>query len=199
MDFGQLCSQVGVITNRPDLINETQLAVRRATLYFHGLDTWFRDFNEKRFDFTAQSYTFTVDITKEFSNFRKLKYLKTLDSNTGDVKKDIKFMGPDNLWDEFGRYKKDVWYVAGTRLNFKTAVQETSFLVGYYSYPNLADAYDSWIAEQFPYAIIDEAGGRILQMLGQVDEGNKFVDPVKGTVITQHIPLMRANCIYPEA
>jgi hypothetical protein len=199
MNFGQLCDQVAVITNRPDLVAETQLAVRRSTLYLHGIDTFFRDLAEKRLTFDATSSQFSVDILKNFTGLRKLRYIKAFDVTTGVIKRDIKVIQPDNLWDEFGRYKSDVYYVAGNNLNMKTSEAESSFLIGYYTMPNVTDAFYSWIADIYPYAIIEDAAGRILHMIGQIDEGNKFVDPQKGSVKTTHIPWLIANGLSPEA
>lgn len=201
MNFGQLCNEVMTITGRPDLAADTQLAVRRATLYLHGIDTWFRDFAEKRVAFDAVSYNFSINITREFTNFRKLRYIKPFDTTTGTVKKDrdIKFMSPDNLWDEFSQDKKDIYYIAGINLNIRAKETENGFLVGYYTMPNVMDAFYSWIAELYPYAIVDEAAGHMLRIIGLVDEGNKYVDAQKGTVATIHIPWLRANGITPEA
>lgn len=201
MNFGQLCTEVMVLTGRPDLIAETQLAVRRATLYLHGLDTWFRDFNEKRLAFDALSYTFAVPILNNFTNFRKIRYIKPYDAASGVVKgnRDLKHCMPDNMWDEFGRAKSDIYYVAGTNLNIKTSVTEQGFIVGYYSLPNVTDAFYSWIGDINPYGIIEEAAGRVMHMIGQIEEGNKFVDPDKGSVVKVHIPWLRSNGLTPEA
>lgn len=201
MNFGQLCSEVYTLTGRPDLVAETQLAVRRAALYFHGLDTWFRDFNEKRLAFDAVSYNFSINITQNFTNLRKIRYIKPFDYTTGTVKanRDIKHCMPDNLWDEFGRDKKDVYYVAGTNLNIRASQTENGFLIGYYSLPNVSDSFASWIGDVYPYAIVEEAAGRLMHMIGMIDEGNKFVDPQKGSVIVTHIPWLRSNAITPEA
>lgn len=198
MNFGQLCDQVGILTGRADLASEIQLAVRRATLWLHGIDTWFRDLNEKRLPFDALAYKFSVDTTAVMTNFRKISYIKILNTD-GTVAGDIHFCSPSNLWDEFGREKNDIWYVAGKNLNFKTKNAASSFLLAYYTYPNVVDAFSSWIADIYPYAIIEEAAGRVLHMVGQIDEGNKFVDPKNGSVFTTHIPWLRTNCITPEA
>lgn len=201
MNYGQLCNEVITITGRPDLIPETQLAVRRATLYLHGLDTWFRDFNEKRIAFPALDYKFSIAIKDNFTNFRKFRYIKPLDPATGLVLSDhdIKYCPPDNLYDEFKRPKNDIYYVAGNNLNIRCASQQQGFLFGYYILPNVADAFQSWIGDLYPYAIIEEAAGRVLHMIGQIDEGNKFVDPQKGSMATVHIPWLRANGLTPEA
>jgi hypothetical protein len=199
MNFGQLCAEVFTITGRPDLLAETQLAVRRATLFLHGFDTWFRDFNEKRIDFAASSYTFSISLRDNFTNFRKFRYIKPFDPATGIPTADIIHCNADDLWDEFKRAKKDIYYIAGDNVNIRTSCAQTNFIAGYYQLPNVQDAYYSWIADIYPYAIVEDAAGRILQMIGQIDEGNKFIDPQKGSVMTTHIPWLRANGLTPEA
>ena len=46
-----LCADVYTITNRPDLINETKLAVKAATLKMHQSDYYYRDLLEQGITF----------------------------------------------------------------------------------------------------------------------------------------------------
>jgi hypothetical protein len=198
MNFGELCDDVITITNRPELVAETQLAVRNATLKFHMIDFFFRDRVEKLLQFSASSTGFQIDIKTEFENWRKFDYIRPYDLNTAAPKnKYIKEVAPSNIFDQFTRAKTDVCYVAGTSLNMRTADAESAFLCGWFKYPKVTpNNFSSWIAEMYPAIIVEEAAGRMLWVLGMVEEGNKFIDPVRGSVYvpyTGHLAVLKAN------
>jgi hypothetical protein len=197
MDFGQLCADVMVLSGRPDLINDTQLAVRTATLKFHMIDFWKRDLIEKSILLNASASQFQVD-TLQLERFRKLKYIQPLSSDgltPVDVK--LKEVEPDNIFDQFSARKSDVYYLAGTNLNIKTANGYSGFIIGWYRYPLVMPSnYNSWIADFYPSIITEEAAGRLMYAIGNVDEANKFVDPIKGSIYmpgTGHLAILRAN------
>jgi len=196
--LGELCSDVYVLTGRPGLAAETQLAIRTAARKFHLWDFWMRDKQEKLLKYSATSNAFTVDIPSVFANWRKFDYIRTYDQVAATPKdKYIKAVAPSSIFDEFSRNKEDVCYVAGTNLQMKTADAEDAFLVGWYTYPNLGvNNFSSWIADMYPELLVEEAAGRIMQAIGMVEEGNKFVDPQKGSVyhpITGHLQVLRIN------
>lgn len=204
MNFGELCQQVAVNTNRPDLLAETQQHVRKATLKFHMIDFWMRDQYERLITFSAFSSVFAIDIPTTFERWRKFGYIRPVDTSTNTPKnKFIKTTEPGNIFDEFSRLKTDVGYVAGNQFNVRTADSEAAFLCSWFQYPVVdVNNYGSWIADMYPDIIIDEATGRLLHIIGQVDEGNKFVDPQKGTVYhpeTGHLHVLRINEIEPFA
>lgn len=199
MDVGQLCEAVQVLTARPDLVSETQLAVRSATLFFHLKDFWMRDRIEKLLPFNATLTNFQVDLPANFTNWRKFSYIRKWDGSVGEPGDYIKQMDPTAMFDEFAAKKTNVYYVSGTKLNMKTSEGQSAFLVGWYTYPNVTDQFNSWIADMLPYAIIDMAAGDILNKIGQVDEANKLIDPQKGKVFTQWIPTIYTNELEAEA
>jgi hypothetical protein len=50
--FSELCSEVHTLTNRPDLVNETKLAVKAATLKLHQKDFFYKDISEQGVSFS---------------------------------------------------------------------------------------------------------------------------------------------------
>lgn len=199
MNFGELCQEVMVLTNRPDLVADTQSAVRNATLFLHGMDFWMRDLTERQVVYPASGNQFQFDIPGLFKGWRKFKYIRTWDPVTQTPGRYIKFCEPDKVFDAFDCKKTDIYYVAGRVANILTSCAESAFLVGWYQMPDVMGSYASWIADILPYAIVEQATGKLLCTIGQVDEGNKFIHPVSGSVTLQQIPLIRTNDVVPEA
>lgn len=200
MNFGELCAEVMVLTNRPELVAETQSRVRAATTYLHLFDFWLRDADEKIINFPASSTVFQIDTKVAFTNYRKLRYIRKWDPTTLLAGEYIKSCAPDCLYDEFKQKKSNVYYQAGNLINLLTSENQSAFVAGWYRYPNTGlNNYSSWIAELVPYAIIDLATGWLLTIIGQVEEGNKYTHPQNGSVFTMHIPSIRINDVEPEA
>lgn len=197
MNFGELCQEVMDLTNRPSLVKETQSQVRAATTFMHLVDFWMRDADERQVTFAASSFGFQFDIKSLFSNFRKIRYIRKYDPATNTAGDYITPCDPLYLYDEFKQKKSNVYYMSGDTINILSSTGETAFLVGWYKYPSVYQNYSSWIADVIPTAIIEYAVGRVLVMTGSVEEGNKFVDPQKGSVFVIQVPLIRTNDILP--
>src|SRR5690606_12952030 len=54
----EIAADVYVYTNRPDLVTETEVAIRKAIKKFHGADTFKRDLVVQRMDMTALPPTY---------------------------------------------------------------------------------------------------------------------------------------------
>ena len=65
--FSDLTSDVMTITNRPDLIAETKLAVKAATLKIHQSDYYYKDLFETGLSWDTAAYTQEVDLSLLFS------------------------------------------------------------------------------------------------------------------------------------
>lgn len=199
MNFGELCQEVITLTGRPDLAADTQLQVRNATTYFHLMDFWQRDLVERQVTFPAAGNQFQFDIPTLFSNWRRFDYIRKWDPVSQCAGDYIKLAAPAHLFDQFKDKKTDIYYTAGTKANVLSSDSQSAFLVGWYTFPDVIQNYQSWIADMIPYAIVEQAAGKIMVVIGKVDEGNKLIDPVKGSVATTQLPLIRANAIVvPE-
>ena len=56
MTLNELIAEVYTITNRPDLVAQTLMAVRSATLKLHQSDYYYKDIFETGFQFTSAEY-----------------------------------------------------------------------------------------------------------------------------------------------
>jgi hypothetical protein len=204
MNLGELCADVYVLTNRNDLVSETQLAIRAAARKFHLWDFWMRDLQERVLAFDASGQNFSFDIPSNFQNWRKFSYIRPVDPISGvPFDRYINPVSADKVFDEFGRNKTDVFYVAGTKMNMKTSDSQQTFLFGWYTIPNLSTMnFSSWLADLYPELLIYEAAGYILQIIGQVEAANKIIDPQKGIIynpLNGMLKVLQTNELEPLA
>lgn len=205
MNFTDLCNEVITLTNRPDLVNETQLAVRAGTLRAHHTDFYYKDLVEQSLQFSVSQFWQHIQLST-FPNFRALKYLRKyfpgitaanyapnnlpplygFYSEGGNLP-DGRFFDvitPEEVLDGYGANRVDVAYIAGQQINCRSGDNFQYLLCGYYQNPNLIPAtYSSWIANEFPYAIIYAAAAIIFKTIGY-DEQNAAYQNLMSEEIT---------------
>jgi hypothetical protein len=174
--FAELCNDVYTITNRPDLVAETKLAVKAATLKMHQSDYYYQDLYESGISFTDPLTTQQVDILNLFPRYRALKYFRFYDgSGTGLARDFFQILTPNELIDSYGVDKVNVVYVAGSILQVKSREVISLALLGIYQNPILDETtFNSWIAAQFPYAIIFDAARLVFKQIGQDEQSAAF-------------------------
>jgi hypothetical protein len=144
-----------------------------------------------------QAYLQTLDTTL-FPRYRSLSFLRKWDSSfnaseadptvtppqysnwttysmNGNLRlKPLEVLDPTDLMDDYHQEKVDVCYQAGNTIFIKSSTPLSEFVVGFYQYP-LIDAqneykgYTSWIAQEYPWAIIFDAAAAIYSKIGQTD------------------------------
>lgn len=199
-DFGQLCDDVAVATNRPELVDEIKLAVRQATKYFHLRDFFMKDAQENIFTFPIANYTFQLSVSDTFTRFRKIRYIKKYDNVNAIVKENpddkVKEVDPNALFDRYGAPKNNVFYIAGDNLNIKCNTQESSFLISWYAYPDtVPESFKSWIADLYDVAIVEYAKAQIFNAIGMDAEAKRIKDEIEMV----HWPIIVANDIEARA
>lgn len=174
--FVELCEDVYTITNRPDLVNETKLAVKVATLKMHQSDYYYRDLVEQGISFLTSDYTQQFDLYSVFPNYRALKYIRRYDnSGSGEAKEFFEILTPTSILDAYGNDRTGVAYVAGTVINIKSFYQFQYAIMGVYNNPVvIEDAYNSWIANSHPYAIEFEAARVLFKQIGFDEQATQF-------------------------
>jgi hypothetical protein len=185
--FAQLVADVYTTTNRPDLVAETNLAVRKATMKLHttGWDMetdrpkgvlYWPDRTEKVVPVTAVDptlYTYSVPIAAPILRFRGLSYLRQYTPDVTD--RFFNSVDFDRLFDEYQVEKTDVYYMLGQMINIRSSVALIDVLVGFYQYPVVTQVgYSSWVADQLPDMIVEEACSLIFKMIGKDDEYQKY-------------------------
>lgn len=196
MNLTELAAEVYTLTNRPDLVTETQAALRAATLKLHGIDYFWPDIVEVQIEFELTSYVQQLEYNALFPRWRALKYLRVIDtSQTPNAPgKFITLIQPEFVLDEYHTERLDVVYGAGQFYNMKLSTQEKSFLLGYYEWPDLnPPTYRSWIADKIPWAIINEAASHIFKSIGYDEQYVRFQ-----TLNQEHINMIKTMGIVAQ-
>lgn len=169
-----IISDVYTLTNRPDLVGETALAVRAATLKAHQSDDYIRDFKEQSIQFSSPDYFQSLDYKSVFPLWRKARYIRTSDF-TGNPGAILTYIEPDKVVDNYGASRTDVFYQAGSNIQIRTTAQSQYFFVGYYENPDITPlGYNSWVADDFPFAIVYEAAATVFKAIGNDQETTVF-------------------------
>lgn len=186
-----LAADVYTLTNRPDLVNETNVALRAATLKMHQSDFYYKDLVEKPIVFSSAAYNQSFQYKSLFPQWRAVKYLRKVDPVTFLPGTLLQLLTPDEILDGYGYQKQDVFYVAGQDLQINSSTQQANFIIGFYQHPTVVAAtYSSWIADEFPFAIIFEACATIFKAIGFDEQ-----EAVYRTLSAEQITLIKMSNI----
>ncbi len=179
MTFDELVLEVYDITNRPDLVGETKSALKAATLKAHHLDFFAKDLFETGVTFPELGFRQALDYIGVVSNFRQLKYLRKAEDACDDTGIFFTVITPEEILDEYGVNRTDVAYVAGRVLQIRSSTEFQFSYMGCYLHPIIREgAYCSWIAQQYPFSIINEAVRKVFKGIGKTDESREYTQLV---------------------
>lgn len=175
MNWAELVDAVYTKTNRPDLVAETEQALRTATMECHLRDTFDKDIREGGIQLTAAASIFQLDIPSLFPLYRQFSYLRVWDPVLLEVGEFFDFIQPNAVLDDYGWDRTQVAYVGGQLLNVRARADVSGLLYGYYALPVVSPstAYRSWIAADYPDAIFIRAAAKVLRDMGNLEEANK--------------------------
>lgn len=200
--LNSLAADVATITNRPDLVAEMKVAIRKAIMKFHQADTFSRDLSRTRlqmalytpiepntwrylFDLTnatlfprfrrIQSLNYPVDLVPQYTNvIPPLRDYSVLNSDS----RQIKVIASDNLFDSYLTERAQYAYITGSSLNVKLGWGMDYIDVFFYQYPLIPSDPEtqiiSWIVDQFPDAVIEESCNRVFAMIGKDEESGRY-------------------------
>ncbi len=191
--FTELCDDVYTLTNRPDLIAETKLAVKAATLKIHQSDFYFKDIYETGISFSTADYNQQIEYRTLISRYRGLKYIRKTDvsATPGDF---LSIITPAQVLDQYGIANEDICYVAGEVIQIKSSTELQYAIFGCYLNPNLVEAsYSSWVALDHPYAIIYEAATTVFKAIGYDEQASVFTK-----LAAEQLQLVRVSNIQAE-
>lgn len=173
-----LVADVYTLTNRPDLVGETLLAIRSATLKAHVSDYYYKDLVETGIEFDYSQAQQQLEYKSLIPRWRSLKYLRKYSAGVAGSFLDV--LTPDNIIDSYGVTKENVCYVAGLELQIRCSEDQKYFLLGCYVYPDVTvDSYSSWIADESPEAILYEAVATIFKTIGYDEQNASYRDLAK--------------------
>lgn len=175
MNFAELTAEVLSIVKRPDMLPRIESAVRAATLKAHRQGFFYKDLVESGVSFTTPAYIQNF-LPKDIFGpaYRKLKYIRywhfsEQDSNKGSRGRFLTPIDIENSVDAYGYDKVDAYYFAGQVIQIRTAIELSHCLAGAYLNPIVAtpETFNSWIADDQPYAIVYEACRQIFNQIGK--------------------------------
>lgn len=193
MNFTELVNEVQIIVKRPDLSDRIQSAVRAATEKLHSLDFYYNDLVEVPVQFDKEFYIQNFSPKQVIPRFRKAKYIRIWNGGVDGAAKE--FLEPIQIEaaiDGYGYERTNVFYMAGSLLQIRANRGILRVLFGAYKYPVVTpvEAYSSWIAEDFPWAIIYEAARTVYRSISMQEEANAY-----GALTAEIVAEMRMSCV----
>lgn len=191
--YSDLVADVITITNRPDLVDLTKLAVRHATLKAHKLDFFPKDIYETGIQWQTPAYIQSLEYRNLVPRWRALKYLRKYDFTTspGTAGELFKVITPELILDDYNFQKDNVCYLAGESLEIRSNTKDANMLLGCYRHPDTTEAnYDSWIALDQSSAIVYEAARSVFKQIGYDEQAQEMQSEV-----TDQYSLLRQEII----
>jgi hypothetical protein len=189
-----LFNDVILLTNRPDLVGETLLAIRTATIKAHSSDYFYKDIFETGVMFDTSVAQQSLDYKTLVPKWRALKYLRTYDASTtpGSPGDFVEIITPEQVLDSYSASREGVCYVAGQSLQIRTRAAHQYYLIGCYIYPDTGtETFSSWVAEEQSAAIVYEAAATIFKTIGYDEQFAAY----QGLVAAQYAELKITNII----
>lgn len=188
--FTELCDEVYTLTNRPDLIAETKLAVKAATLKLHQSDLYYKDLYEIGISFSTSDYVQSLEYRTVIPKYRQLKYIRKTDA-AGTPGNFLDVITPAMAVDKYNSIREDVCYAAGELIQIKSSNLLQYILFGCYVNPDITESgYNSWIALDHPFAVIFEAAATVYKAIGQDDQSTTFRN-----LVAEQIAMIKASNI----
>lgn len=178
--FDEVLSDVYTITKRPDLVAETKMAVKAATVKAHQSSYWDRDLYETGIEFLTEDTEQSFAYSNLIPRWRAAKYFRKHTGVVGGEGDLFKIITTDGMFDQYALQKDNIVYLAGEYFNFKSYTAFKFMLLGCYLNPiTLETTYDSWIALNHRYAIVFEAARTIFKAIGADQEAVYYRDLVR--------------------
>lgn len=179
MNFSELVAEVIILTKRPDQLPRIESAVRAATLKAHQADFYHNDMMEVPVQFSEPRFIQTFEPGAIIPRFRKAKYIRDFyvspDGQVGATQNFYENIQVENSLDAYGLTRTNVFYMAGKVLQLRAAKPINIVLFGCYLHPVITEeGYNSWIAKEFPYAIIYEAVRAVFNGIGFTEQANTY-------------------------
>ena len=174
MTLIELVEAVIVNTNHPELQKETQLAVQRSTIKMHQLDFFSLDLTQGQIKF-APTINPRIDLALLGKGMRRLASVTGITQQGGFTP--LEKLDLLSAMETKGQVGYTV--VGGSLVIQSGGVPLSAIIFTYYTNPvtDLA-RYNSWIANNHPFAIIDDASAAVLASVGANERAGYFANLV---------------------
>jgi len=184
--FAELQQLVADITNHPELVVETKIAIRAATLKLHMIDYWLADTVETELAVVQADGMYQISKATEFpSRTRKLLYIqKSVDGTF------LTEITPRDVFDDYGQMKNNVYYQIGANVNCRSDTADSSVLLGCVVNPVTTETgYSSWIADDYDFIVAIEASLIVFNSIGESEMVKKLQ-----AMQMENMALLKINC-----
>ncbi len=188
--YDQMLADVYALTNRPDLEEETAIALRSATISVHSRAAFPRDSAVSLVKIPNAAFIFAVDIQLLLPRLRGLSTVRMLDINYDPLEYpqiEVREMG--DIYDpEYKTLLNNIAYIAGTSLTIRTAAASYGALIEYFKLPEVRrETYNSWIAQLQPDPIVYSAAAKVMLTNGNEEKGKSYLNLVQNSLVPELI------------
>lgn len=173
--FAELLEFVYEQTNRRDLVALTKQAVQAATLKLHNSDYYPKDLREESLILSAPANFVQLEYRSLFPRYRALSYLRATDATYTDDGVKYTILTPGEVLDSYSVNREDVCYLSGELLQLRSRNAVQHLLIGIYQHPDITESgYNSWIATEYPFAIVFEAAAKVSKTIGHAERAQQL-------------------------
>lgn len=196
--YSSIYDDIIALTARPDLVAETELALRSATRSIHNRAHFPRDAVTALVKLPNPAYQVAIDIQVTFPRFRAASTVRALDVEFNPMQQpEIELVEMGDIYDPIYRIlRNDIAYQAGTTLNVRSSVAASGYLVEYFASPSVApEEYNSWIAQLAPDSIIYQAASIVAGTNGNEEKARGW----QASVNQMYFPELLSNYLTTAA
>jgi hypothetical protein len=155
---------VFVLTSRPRLTAETDVAIAQAVRKAHRANTFYRDLVTLPVTGVTAETLQTIDLSAVAPDLRAIATVEATGADLPYTPADV-----TELFDPDGYRRNDVYYLVGSELKIRAAAPAENITITYYRKPTTSPIanLDSWIAERHPDVITLWAAATVLALVGE--------------------------------
>lgn len=192
--FNELYDLTVELTKRPELVAQTQSAIRTATLRAHHIDFFRRDLQMAQLPYAVQPESYYYDFPTISATLQRLRTIKNVYSVTvqGNQTEQLEYRESDDLFDRDGNPRRYMYTLIGDTLRCYFDLPTSLMQVYYFQNPNVtAGSYSSWIADTYPDDLAGWAAATVMARTGFLEMAARYqedyVKPLKETLIASHL------------
>lgn len=177
--LASLADDVYVITARPDLVAETKVALRKAIYKCHAADTFKQDLHQEILDLSMHtelapdSFRWAVPLST-FPRLRRPHLLQVPPYRA--LIEPFKEISPEDILDSYRYERFNYFFIAGAMMTVRNVTGHSELEFTYYRWPDVdpQNPIGSFICDQFPDMVIEEAAGAVFRMIGKDEEFQRY-------------------------
>lgn len=192
--FAEMVTLTTSLTRRPELIAQTQAAVRTATLRAHHVDFFRRDLATGNLTYTQVPEAYYYDFPLLSNLLPNLRTVKTVYgvNHQGHQIEQLEYRDTDDLYDSDGHPRRYMFTLIGDTLRCYFDMPSGQAQVFYFKNPVVTEiGYTSWIADTYPDDLAGWAAAIVLARTGYLEMASRYqedyVKPLKESLVASHL------------